>query len=139
MEEISIEVGLDIVEIERVKKVYERHKTFIERIFSIDERCQIRTKKNIFPSLAAHFAAKEAFIKAMGGKYPGWCWRDVEILYGLNGKPEIRLKNKALEMALQKRVKEVKVSLSHTNKYAVAIVILTIKGESNEGKSIREA
>jgi len=60
----------------------------------------------------------------LGGRYEGWRWKDVEILYGINGRPEVRLKNKALEVVLQRGVREIKLSLSHTHKYAVAIVIL---------------
>ncbi len=130
MNHISIEVGLDIIEIERIKNVCEKYKNFKERIYSQEELKQIGSKKDIYPSLAARFAAKEAFIKAIGGKYPGWSWKDIEVLYGLNGKPEIRLRNKALEIALEKRIKEIKLSLSHTRKYAVAVVVITlIKGE----------
>lgn len=117
-------LGLDIIEIDRIREAYQRHKNFIERIFSIEERRQLINKKNIFPSLAVRFSAKEAFIKALGGKYEGWCWRDIEILTGLNGKPEIRLKNKALEEAVKRGIKDIKISLSHSNKYAVAVVII---------------
>ncbi len=124
MENISLEVGLDIIEIERIKNACEKYRNFKERIYSPEELKQLGNKKDIYASLAARFAAKEAFIKALGGRYEGWRWKDVEILYGLNGKPEVRLKNKALEMALQKGIREIKVSLSHTHKYAVAIVIL---------------
>jgi len=117
-------IGLDIIEIDRIREVYQRHKIFLERIFSIDERKQLMNKKDIYPSLAVRFSAKEAFIKALGGKYEGWNWKDIEILTGINGKPEIRLKNRALEEAIKREIKEIKVSLSHSNKYAVAIVII---------------
>lgn len=126
MSDISIEVGLDIVEIERIKKICERYKNFKERIYSHEELRQLGNKKDVYASLAARFAAKEAFIKAIGGRYSGWNWKDVEVLYGINGKPEIRLKNKALEVALEKKVKEIKVSLSHTHKYAVAVVVIVL-------------
>jgi holo-[acyl-carrier protein] synthase len=129
MENVIIDVGLDIVEIERIKKVCEKYKRFKERIYSLRELEQLSGKKDLYPSLAARFAAKEAFIKAIGGKYSGWNWKDVEILYGINGKPEINLRNKALEFALQKGVKDIKVSISHTHKYAVAVVVITIKGD----------
>lgn len=126
MSDISIEVGLDIVEIERIKRICERYKNFKERIYSHEELRQLGSKKDIYASLAARFAAKEAFIKAIGGRYSGWNWRDVEVLYGINGKPEVRLKNRALEVALEKKVKEIKVSLSHTHKYAVAVVVIVL-------------
>ncbi|MEN2984336.1 MAG: holo-ACP synthase [Dictyoglomaceae bacterium] len=117
-------IGLDIVEIDRIREVVIKHKNFLERILSVEERRQISSKKNNFSSIAVRFSAKEAFIKALGGKFEGWCWRDVEILTGVNGKPEIRLKNKALEEAVRRGIKDIKVSLSHSNKYAVAIVII---------------
>lgn len=128
MSDINIEVGLDIVEIERIRKICERYKNFKERIYSHEELKQLGNKKDIYASLAARFAAKEAFIKAIGGRYQGWNWKDVEVLYGINGKPEIRLKNKALEVALEKKVKEIKVSLSHTHRYAVAVVVIILVG-----------
>jgi len=124
MENVTLEVGLDIVEIERIKRACEKHKSFKERIYSHEELRQLGNRKDIYASLAARFAAKEAFIKALGGRYEGWRWKDVEILYGINGRPEVRLKNKALEVVLQRGVREIKLSLSHTHKYAVAIVIL---------------
>lgn len=117
-------LGLDIIEIDRIREAYQRHRNFIERILSIEERRQLINKKDIFPSLAVRFSAKEAFIKALGGRYEGWCWRDIEILTGLNGKPEIRLKNKALEEAIKRGIKDIKISLSHSSKYAVAVVII---------------
>ncbi|MCX7846185.1 MAG: holo-ACP synthase [Dictyoglomaceae bacterium] len=119
-----IGVGLDIIEIDRVREIVMKYKNFLERIFSVEERKQINTKKDIFPSTAARFSAKEAFIKALGGRFNGWCWKDVEVLTGINGKPEIRLKNKALEEAVRRGIKDIKVSLSHSNKYAVAVVII---------------
>lgn len=117
-------LGLDIIEIDRMRDVSKKYKNFIERIFSIEERKQLINRKNIYPSLSARFSAKEAFIKALGGKYEGWCWKDVEVLTGFNGKPEIRLKNKALQEAMKRGIKDIKVSLSHSNKYAVAVVII---------------
>lgn len=117
-------IGLDIIEIDRVREVAVRYKNFLERIFSIEERRQINNKKDKYPSIAARFSAKEAFIKALGGRFEGWCWKDVEILTGISGKPEIRLKNKALEEIIKRGVKDIKVSLSHSNKYAVAVVII---------------
>ncbi|PMQ01005.1 MAG: holo-[acyl-carrier-protein] synthase [Dictyoglomus sp. NZ13-RE01] len=117
-------LGLDIIEIDRIREACIKHKNFIERIYSLEERRQVLGRKDIYPSLAVRFSAKEAFIKALGGKYEGWCWRDVEILTGINGKPEVRLKNKALEEALKRGIKDIKLSLSHSNKYAVAVMII---------------
>ncbi len=117
-------VGLDIIEIDRIREISLKYRNFLERILSIEERRQIGNKKDKFPSIAVRFSAKEAFIKALGGRFEGWCWKDVEVLTGINGVPEIRLKNKALEEAVKRGIKEIKISLSHSNKYAVAVVII---------------
>ncbi len=117
-------VGLDIIEIDRIREIALKYRNFLERILSIEERRQIINKKDKFPSIAVRFSAKEAFIKALGGRFEGWRWQDVEVLTGINGAPEIRLKNKALEEAVKRGIKEIKISLSHSNKYAVAVVII---------------
>lgn len=117
-------VGLDIIEIDRIREISLKYRNFLERILSIEERRQISNKKDKFPSIAVRFSAKEAFIKALGGRFEGWYWKDVEVLTGINGVPEIRLKNKALEEAVKRGIKEIKISLSHSNKYAVAVVII---------------
>ena len=60
-------IGIDMVEIERVKKVYERYpERTLKKLYGHQEREYIESKKNPYPHLAARFCAKEAFSKALG-------------------------------------------------------------------------
>lgn len=109
-------IGIDIIEVERVKKLAEKNPRFLRRIFTPQEISYCQKKRNKYQHLAARFAAKEAFFKALGKNIS---WTDVELYNLPSGKPH-------LEVKLKERFsfKEVHVSISHIAEYAVAEVIL---------------
>lgn len=111
--------GIDIIEVERVKKIAEKTPRFLEKIFTPDEIDYCLKKKNKYQHLAARFAAKEAFFKAIGRRIN---WTDVELTNLSSGKPELKIKNKE-----RFRVEKAYVSISHLKDYAVAAVILEEK------------
>ena len=107
-------VGIDIIEISRIRKAIEsRGKRFLKRVYSDQEIAYCSKKVNPYPSYAVRFAAKEAYIKAMGGLY-GLHVRDIEVSNLESGRPFLIIQGKA-DTALQ-------LSLSHCHAYAVAIV-----------------
>ncbi len=108
--------GIDIIEVERVKRIAEQSPRFLEKIFTSGEVEYCQKKKNKYQHLAARFAAKEAFFKAIGRRIN---WTDVELTNLSSGKPELKIKNKE-----KFRIEKAHVSISHLKDYAVAAVIL---------------
>ncbi len=116
-------VGNDIVEIERIRKSCENYgEKFLEKIFTPSERAYVAPQSNPYPSLAARFAAKEALIKALRvGKFHTHNWTDAEVIVHSTGIPEIKT-YRNLEKEL--KGKKIHLSLSHSDNYASAIVII---------------
>ena len=116
-------VGIDIIEIKRVKKAIERWKEhFLNRVFTFGEinYCQ----KNKFPefSFAGRFACKEAVMKALGtGLSSEVGWKDFEVIRGNKGRPELLI-SKQIEEKFGKP--KFLISLSHSKEYAVAVAVL---------------
>lgn len=116
-------IGTDIVEIERVKKSVEREH-FKNRVYTKIEQSYCESRgKNSAASYAARFAAKEAFFKAIGTGII-FSLTDVEIVNDEGGQPEIFLHGKAVDFVEEKGVEKIFVSLSHSMKYATAVVVL---------------
>jgi len=112
-------IGVDIIEIARIERAVTRWgERFLKRIYTEKELELCRNRAN---SLATHFAAKEAAMKALGTGTVKW--REVETLSGSNGQPLIYLHGKAQEMARQVGLKRLTISLSHCQDYAIASVI----------------
>jgi len=109
-------IGIDIIEVERVKKLAEKNPRFLERIFTDREISYCVEKRNKYQHLAARFAAKEAFFKAIGRRIG---WREVELINLSSGKPQLEIKSKE-----RFSFEEAHVSISHLAEYAVATVIL---------------
>lgn len=119
-------VGIDIVEIDRLQAALEhRGDRFRQRTFSAAEIRYCDQRANKFQHYAARFAAKEALFKAIGtGWREGITWLDAEVHNQPNGKPQLVISGRALEVASQLGVSKIWISLTHTNRYASAQVIL---------------
>lgn len=127
--------GIDIVEIKRVEKIYNRFRQkFIDRIFSKKEKILLEDLKSNFPYLiskiATRFAAKEATSKALGtGFRDGIKMKEIEIINEKNGKPFIQFSNKPKkileELILSKKDFKINLSMSNEKKYAIAIVTIS--------------
>jgi holo-[acyl-carrier protein] synthase len=118
-----MQIGIDIIEIERIKRSYEKYgEKFLIKILTQNEIAYCFTKHHPFESIAARFAAKEAISKAIGsGISKEFAWHSVEIFNDEKGKPTVKwLENKhKLEMAI-------KLSISHTHQYAVAVALIEL-------------
>lgn len=116
-----MDIGVDIIEIERIKKAGGR-KRFVARFFTEREVKDIRPGLNYYAHLAGKFAAKEAVAKALGTGFR-FSWQDVEIINDDLGKPLVVLSGKALEVAKTKNISEILVTISHSKDYAVAFAV----------------
>ena len=116
-------IGVDITEIHRIAKLMESTQ-FLERYFSKAERDMFAAKKHPAPSVAANFAAKEAFSKAIGTGVRGFNLCDVEVLRNAQGMPYIVLNNGAKTIAEGMGITHIQVSLSHSEDSAVAFVVV---------------
>ncbi len=119
-------LGVDIVEIERMRLALERHPRIRERIFSAEERVYCDKRNRPVVHYAMRFAAKEAVLKALGtGFSNGIRFTDVEVLRDDRGRPVPKLSGRAGELAREAGVVELHLSLSftHTNAVASAVAI----------------
>lgn len=117
--------GIDIVEIKRIKDLRKRYQEyFLNRLFSEGEKEYCQKKKYPDAHLAARFAAKEAFMKALGNKARRLTWHDLEILNNSQGKPEVFLFGKARALIKTLQIKNIFLTISHSDNFAVAQVIL---------------
>lgn len=125
-----IGLGIDICENDRISEMLSKYKErFLNRVFTEDEVIYCLKKKDPTPHLAARFAVKEAFIKALGMP------RDLTISYrdvglkGSEGKKDIHVTGKLAEMLATKQVTNILFSISHARDYSNACVVLE-RGQS---------
>jgi holo-[acyl-carrier protein] synthase len=99
----------------------------LERYFHPEELSAALGKGNGADlSLAARFAAKEAFGKALGTGLAGIVLKDIMVISNSNGKPEIHVVNTALEALEKNGANRVHLSLTHEKDYAAAMVVLEV-------------
>jgi holo-[acyl-carrier protein] synthase len=109
-----MELGVDLVEIARVKSLARRNSKFLTRIFSPSEIAYCKAKKNPWPHFAVRFAAKEAVYKALGkAEVP---LTAISVVSDKHGRPSVTINGKP--------VRGLKLSLTHGREHAVAFAIL---------------
>jgi holo-[acyl-carrier protein] synthase len=131
---VIVSIGIDIIEISRVREVLARTPRFRERVFTERERayCDSRGVKSA-EHYAARFAAKEAAFKALGTGWSGsLSWHHVEVINEDSGAPRLLLRERARELFDALGATLAHLSLSHTSEHAVAQVIFERRG--NKGK-----
>ena len=118
-------VGIDMIEVERIKHNIEKDAGFKEMVFSKNEIAYCEAKANRFEYYAARFAAKEAFMKAIGtGWTAGINFNEIEVVHSLEGKPEMIISGETQKKVSLFGIIKILVSLSHLKKYATAVVII---------------
>jgi holo-[acyl-carrier protein] synthase len=130
-------VGTDLIECERIQRVFERQKErFLERVFTEGERADCLKMKNPIPHLAARFAAKEAVSKCFTtGIGEALGWKSIEVVKGERDEPLIRLDERGLALMAQLGANEVLVSLSHTANYGLAMAVLVAHPDQSQSLS----
>lgn len=113
--------GIDVIDIERIRKATERHgERFHRKLFTDTERAYCGNKAE---ALAARFAAKEAAAKVLGTGIGPINWTDIEVVNDECGRPELIFHGQAAELAKELGFKEWSLSLSHTQGQAFASVV----------------
>ena len=137
---MTVDLGVDIVEIERMKTVLSRTPAFARRAFTPEERAYCDAKPNPAAHYAARFAAKEAVCKALGTGIlaHGVRMTDVEVVRDGRGKPAVALHGRAAEAAREQGVIEVPLSLSYTHSVAVANAVVITQDSRVEGEKRRD-
>ena len=117
----SVGLGVDIVEIVRMRKIIKRSPAFVEKIYSAAERAYCDEHAHPEVHYATRFAAKEAVLKALGTGFSGGIHPlDVEVRRTAKGRPYVVLTGRAREVAREQNVREIPISLSFTHTDAVA-------------------
>jgi len=118
-------IGTDLIEVDRVAEKMEKKAGFKELVFSAAEimYCESRTFK--YEHYAARFAAKEAFLKALGtGWQKGTAFSEIEIYNDDEGKPEFRFHGITAKTVSDLKLAKIFVSLSHLKTIACAMVVI---------------
>jgi holo-[acyl-carrier protein] synthase len=121
-----VSIGIDIIEVYRIRETISRTPRFAERVFTQRERdyCEAKGAASA-QSYAARFAAKEAFLKALKTGWRGKItWHDIEIRSDENGVPSLEIEGEAKNILETLGANKIHLSLSHTTEHAVAQVIL---------------
>ncbi|MDR1025611.1 MAG: holo-ACP synthase [Treponema sp.] len=119
-----IGIGVDVIHVDRMLR-WRDIPGLLERYFHPDELCTaLKRGGGANLSLAARFAAKEAFGKALGTGLAGIVLKDIMVENHHNGRPEIRVFNTALRALKKSGATRVHVSLTHERDNAIAMVVL---------------
>jgi len=116
-------LGTDIIEIQRLKKAIERQPALGRRLLTDQEYACWQSRKNPASFVAGRFAAKEAVVKCLGLGLRGFSWQDMEILADELGRPCLELSPHLADLARQRGIGRIQVSISHSRDYALAVAI----------------
>ncbi|SIN90432.1 holo-[acyl-carrier-protein] synthase [Singulisphaera sp. GP187] len=118
-------IGTDIIECPRIGKMIEQHgELFLRRVYTEREIRYCQARKHAIEHFAGRWAAKEAILKAMGtGWSRGLAWTDLEVRNLGGGQPQVLICGGAKELALQKGIGDILISISHCRTYATAYAL----------------
>jgi holo-[acyl-carrier protein] synthase len=120
-----IGLGTDIVEIERIRGMIDRHGDhFVQRCFTADEIAYAQKHRDAAVRFAGRWAAKEAIVKVLGtGFIQGITFHDVEVVSLHTGQPTVRIAGEAAEIAARLGIGKILLTISHSRDYATATAI----------------
>jgi phosphopantetheine--protein transferase-like protein len=116
-------VGIDAVELDRLRAVLRRTPRFVDRAFTEEERAYCEARRDPTERFAARFAAKEAVLKVLGEGILRIPLRDIEVVRASTGQPSIRLTGVAATRAQALGVTGWQLSLTHTDATAMAVAV----------------
>lgn len=118
-----LHVGTDIVDLDRFRLALRRTPGMVERVFTDGERSYALRKHDPTERLAARFAVKEATMKALGVGLGAFRFHDVEVTKARSGEPSLRLSGRAADLAARRGITDWKVSITHSDLVAMAVVL----------------
>ncbi|MBN2207438.1 MAG: holo-ACP synthase [Candidatus Aminicenantes bacterium] len=131
--------GTDIIEVRRVEEKLARTGGLKDKLFTPREVEYCESKHRPALHFAARFAAKEAFLKAMGtGWSGGHAFNEIEIVNNALGKPELFVSGKVREFCEAHRIGGMEVSLTHIKDLAQAVVVLERHPTAEAAVRVRE-
>lgn len=122
-----LDIGVDIIEIYRIKELIDKNKRFLEKVFTVKEIEYFESKGLRAETIAGNFAAKEAISKSMGTGIRKFNLKDIEVLRNDLGKPIVKTYNNFNQICIDYNISEIKVSISHCKDYAIANAIAITK------------
>jgi holo-[acyl-carrier protein] synthase len=121
---VAVRVGVDLIEIERVRRSLSRYPQFRDRCFTAAEQAYCESRPNPAQSYAGRFAAKEAVGKALGfGVARAFAWTDIEIVG--RPKPSVQLSGRVAEWARRAGAGAIDLSMTHSRELASAVCVVT--------------
>jgi holo-[acyl-carrier protein] synthase len=116
-------VGIDLIEIERIRSALERYPRFKDRCFTRAEQAYCDSRRNPAESYAGRFAGKEAVGKALGfGVARAFAWREIEIAG--RPKPSVRLEGRLARWAEERGAGAIDLSMTHSRELASAVAVV---------------
>ena len=121
-----VAIGIDIIEVARIREVLLRTPRFRERVFTPAERAYCDSRGAVAAQhYAARFAAKEAALKALQtGWRGGISWQDVEVASRESGAPYLIFHGPVQRLFMSSDATAAHLSISHTSEHAIAQVVL---------------
>lgn len=117
-------IGVDLVEVDRMRRALARTPTLTARLFSPAERAYANRASDPAARYAVRFAAKEAVMKALGVGLGAIDWHDVEVTRDeASGRPSLRLTGRAATVSRTAGVRSWRLSLTHTRLVAEAVAV----------------
>jgi holo-[acyl-carrier protein] synthase len=116
-----VRVGLDVIEIERIRRALDRYPGFAERCFTAAERDYCESRANPAESYAGRFAGKEAVGKALGVGVR-FTWKEIEIVG--RPKPGVQLYGRTKAWAEKIRAGAIDLSMTHSRELAAAVCVV---------------
>ena len=116
-----MKIGIDLIEIERIRRALDRYPGFRERCFTEAERAYCDSRPNPAESYAGRFAGKEAVGKALGIGVQ-WTWKEIEIRG--RPKPGVHLSGRTAEWAMKIGAGRIELSMTHSRELAAAICVV---------------
>ena len=121
----DMRLGTDIIEIDRIKKAIDRSDRFRQRVYTEREIAYCESKlTGSYQSYAGIYAAKEAFLKALGTGLRYGSWQDIEVCHDEFGAPSLSITGAFKKIMQERMYKESIVSISHCRSYAMSTVII---------------
>ncbi len=124
MANVKNSIGIDLVEVSKIQASHKRFgRRFLAKVLTKGEMAYCRKKKNFYQSVSARFAAKEALKKALSVYWAKpISWQEVEVVTGENKVPHLALSPRLRKIL---KGKQVALSLSHTENFAIAVVLIS--------------